>query len=363
MGLADELLKLAELKKEGLLSEEEFLEAKKKIIGSENSTPSSAPKTAIPIKVDANFNALVSSDSIGFAVNDAVELLITLLRNVAKNSTEQKFRILKLQNERLSTRLFPVDGVVDFLESIGFQHHPDAGTYVLDVLPANLEDIISHLARVPLIREVNANKEAKQKLQASIRMEKREDNKKNGNTAGFTKSELMCSCGDFEEKFKWMKKVIEGVANGNDTDNKYRKVKLTPKFISECWSRHGSQEFLLDVAGWEVSPDGNHITCDTTEQVQQEAIQYLSSIFNTYLEQEQAEEEEKRNAARKQIKDLIERRRKDKSQTPVTPSGKRVPMSEALKYLTGQVGDSDACLREEQGTAERIIADIAGMMV
>eukprot|EP01060_Flectonema_neradi_P011170 TRINITY_DN18247_c0_g1_i1.p1 TRINITY_DN18247_c0_g1~~TRINITY_DN18247_c0_g1_i1.p1 ORF type:complete len:412 (+),score=112.90 TRINITY_DN18247_c0_g1_i1:56-1291(+) len=363
MGLADELTKLAELKKEGLLSEEEFLEAKKKVIngGGSSSSAEAAPAPAPePFEATANYEALITSSSMAIAVQDATELLTTILQNVSKNPTEKKFRILKLQNEKLSTRLFPVEGVVEFLESIGFDHHPEQGTYELLNTPTNLSDILIQLSRVTLIREVREKERARKELQASIRKQKREDNKNIGNTTSFTKSELMCSCGDLEDKYKWMTRILKPVADSSPDDEaakKFRKVKLTPKFYSECWSRHGTQEFLLDIAGWEETDEGTHIVCNTSEQVQQEAIQYLTSILNEYQEKERTEEEEKRNAARREIKDLIERRRKSKQATPVVPSGKKIPISEALKQLTGQASN-----REELATAERIISDIAGMV-
>eukprot|EP00900_Chrysochromulina_parva_P020115 jgi/Chrpa1/28104/Chrysochromulina_OHIO_Genome00004217-RA len=54
---------------------------------------------------------------------DALELVQKLLLNVIKNPDERKYRIVKLDNQRLQTKLFCLSGGIALMQSLGFEKH------------------------------------------------------------------------------------------------------------------------------------------------------------------------------------------------------------------------------------------------
>ena len=54
---------------------------------------------------------------------DALELVQKLLLNVIKNPDEPKYRIVKLANQKLQTKLFCLSGGIELMQSLGFEKH------------------------------------------------------------------------------------------------------------------------------------------------------------------------------------------------------------------------------------------------
>eukprot|EP01065_Artemidia_motanka_P009407 TRINITY_DN14800_c0_g1_i1.p1 TRINITY_DN14800_c0_g1~~TRINITY_DN14800_c0_g1_i1.p1 ORF type:complete len:483 (+),score=183.11 TRINITY_DN14800_c0_g1_i1:68-1516(+) len=307
----------------------------------------------------------------GLALDAAVSLLQRLLGNIVESPDDERFRSLKTDNKRLSSDLFSVKGVAAFLTSVGFEERPGAF-----VLPAQ-EGVGSCKAALEMLDGMMAmramrDRERKRRLVVQeIRSEKRLEAMRQGRASQHAEAELLLNAdvGTFDSVCGYLRRLLGNVAQ-QPGDPKFRRVKAAPdsKFRRECWDLSGAQEFLLDVAGWDVEQDAGIevVRCsDAAAARAAEALRRLEELVER--QQKVAEEQDRvvREKARRDMKDIMERAKKQR-QGPAPKAhgggggGERIPMKEAIRRLCGS-GDSET-RREEDSAATSTISEISGLI-
>ena len=332
MSLAEELAQLASLHKDGLLSAEQFEAAKAQLLGlpaptsaatnttttstsssTPTPTPTSLPQPA-PVNLQVGLTALADSVSETEALEAAVAVLTTVLNNISNNPNDAKYRTLKKANKRMAAQLFPVDGVSTFLLNSGFVETEAEFVYNGEGLS---NDVVFQLSKVILAREHRERAVQRREVKYEIRAEQRKKHLTDGSIISYCRDELLCN-GDLPHLIASLRSVLQHVIE-NPGEARYRKVNVTEKFEEECLCRFGSQEFLLDVAGWAleigektsptVFPKMTLMLAEEKVPIQAEAASFLDTVLESYTAAHQREEEEKRAAARQQVKMIMQAHR------------------------------------------------------
>ena len=359
MGVVEELRELVDLKKAGFLTDEQFEAAKTKVLGgggtgaaATTAAPAPAPAAATgssggsvadaPAAAPAHPErdlpaaaaALAATPAAAADLSRACALLQTLLGNVARAPAEERFRLVKTTNARLADELFSVAGVAAFLEGVGFAR-VDGGFYFgargVPLGAADAAHAAACAARVAVVargREIRERDVKVRLVREAIRAEIRADHAAEGTIVHFCRSELLDQ-EDLPSLAAQLRAALEGDAP----------VSLTEEFRTACWHRGGTQELLLDVAGWSVEetapaasaaelprqrvvPPPGYAAAAVAADGEEEGVEeegsesrrasvlgFLGETVELFEAARAREEEEKRDEARKAVKAIVAQHR------------------------------------------------------
>ena len=304
--------------------------------------------------------------------------LMTIFKNILQYPTEAKFRKLKLNNQKLKEELFVSPGVIPLLESIGWEKF-DANQPVVvaqvaavggvPLVPGEGEVyILNGAPDVPLLNAAihnlaelqnrdAANEAAiaqytdqRKSLGMTIRRERWVEANSRGEIMEHVATEVLRNhLDDAMDMVNVLKRILTNIVN-NPKDPKFRVLKATNATVRSFMAAFGSLEFLCAVVGFVLENDGLRLPEDrTVDAVQKFIDNQLKDLETTVQRRIDAENEirqkmaaaeaiKERNAYKREEQRAIDRQKGGPKplERPASSSGKRVPISEALKYLLGE---------------------------
>ena len=303
--LVEEITKLHQLHKDGILTIEEFTQAKHQLLAGPSAASAPAPQqqqqhtsqtSSAPVVVAAD-EEFFDLSHVG-AHASAYGLLKTIFTNIINEPQQEKFRRLKVTNERLAAGLFSNPGALPFLQKkVGFQFEKEtstieqnsnsssssssapAVTIELDskqfiVLPLSVtgSQVASALSYIEACeeRDAKATREAgdlglrKRSLLLDLRREKCASSLKAGELKAFLRNTFQHSEAHFGEEgllrsiesVKLVKTILTNAATTFDTatapiTKNYRRVPLSnAKAVDLLIRRDGALELLIEMGGW-----------------------------------------------------------------------------------------------------------------
>ncbi|RNE98730.1 hypothetical protein TraAM80_08580 [Trypanosoma rangeli] len=382
--LSEEIRRLSELFSNGVLSEEEFRAAKEATIKNYASLATAAPQVGKEgeegqgAEAHARFLRVnisgFSDDFAGQAQrNKAYTLLEAILRNLLQFPEEERYRRLRLSNAALRSQLFPVPGVMGFLQSIGFaRRSPDGGEGgdCLQLPEAPSRPLLDEgLGAIAFLRlrdgeAVARNKDCarlRRSLGLEVRRERWEKAKAVGELRSHIEREFCCDdCGDGLYSSQASLEKLETILTNAlryPAEAKYRRLRLSnPAVCAAVLRQRGGLEVLVGCAGGVVEEEEGESFLLLREGAATEGK--LRCALQAVEGARAAVREAQREAGRRTREEAMEEVRREARRElrqccpPPAPEGpgvgarapgearrgRRIPVAEALRHLMGQRG-------------------------